>query len=99
VSSTQRWSSTSPRTRIAFAPPPLDFRMSGFKSEISRRNHSSELREVSTVRSCAPVASASSGGHHGGTSCSSATSHSQPASAAENSFSSERPAGFGLRPW
>ena len=30
-------------------------------------------------------ARASSGGHHGGTSCSSATSHSHPAIAAENS--------------
>ena len=39
------------------------------------------------------------GGHHGGTSCSSATSHSQPASAAANSSSSERPTESGLRPW
>ena len=84
---------------MAFAPPPLDFRMSGLRSEIARRSGSSQLREVSRVRSCAPAARASAGGHHGGTSCSSATSHSQPASEAANSLSSECPAGGRERPW
>ena len=44
------------------------------------------LRDVSAVRALAPHARASSGGHHGGTSWSSATSQSQPASAAANSL-------------
>jgi hypothetical protein len=77
----------------------LDFRMSGFKSEMSRRNHRNELRDVSTVRSCAPVASARCGGHHGGTSCSSATSQSQAASVDENSGSSDRGRSGTARPW
>jgi diaminopropionate ammonia-lyase len=82
----RRCSSTrSPRARIALAPPPLDLIRSGHRSAIARRSHSPALREVSAVRaSAAPVARASAGGHHGGTSWSSATSHSQPASAAAN---------------
>ena len=55
--------------------------MSGLRSEIARRSGSSQLRDVSCVRSCGAASpAASSGGHHGGTSCSSATSHSQPSS-------------------
>ena len=72
--------------------------MSGLRSEIQRRSGSSQLREVSCVRSCAPAARASAGGHHGGTSWSSATSHFQPASASLNSVSSERPDGGTDRP-
>jgi hypothetical protein len=57
---------------------------------MKRRNGSSALRDVSTRRHCAPAARASGSGHHGGTSCSSATSHGQLASMVENSGNSER---------
>jgi ornithine carbamoyltransferase len=84
---------------MALEPPPLDLIRSGQRDAIARRSHNSELREVSTVRCSAPAARASSGGHHGGTSCNSATSHSQPAIAPANSCSSGRPAGGWERPW
>ena len=61
------------------------------RAEIARLTGSSQLREVSCVRCCARHARASIGGHQGGTSWSSATSHAQPSSAAANSFSSGRP--------
>src|SRR4051794_33366437 len=87
------------RTRIALAPPPPDFMTSGQRRAAQRRSGSSALRDVSAVRCSAPAARASSGGHHGGTSWSSATSHGHAASAAENSASRSRPAGGTARPW
>ena len=51
------------------------------------------------MRALARAARASATGHHGGTSCSSATSHSQPASRAANSSSSERGVSGTDRPW
>jgi ornithine carbamoyltransferase len=51
------------------------------------------------MRALAPAARASGTGHHGGTSCSSATSHSQPASAAANSGRSEPRVSGTERPW
>ena len=83
----------SPRTRIALAPPPPDLIASGHRVAIARRIGSSALREVSTSRWSAPRRAPSAGGHHGGTSWSSATSHSHPASASANSSNRSRPAG------
>jgi ornithine carbamoyltransferase len=74
-------------------------RMSGLQSEIARRSGSSQLRDVSCARKSAPAAAASGSGNHGGTSWSSATSHSQPASAAANSRNCDRPEGGTERPW
>ena len=88
-----RCSATSPRTRIALAPPPQDLIEVGAGAARARGAGSSQLREVSAVRALAPARAAELGGHHGGTSCSSATSHSQPASArGELGRCSERPA-------
>jgi len=77
----------------------LDLSRSGLRADTARRTGRQQLRDVSTSRCSAPHALASSGGHHGGTSCRSATSHSQPSSAAANSLSSERPAPGTERPW
>ena len=86
----------APRTRIALRRRrwPSARPGCGWRSPAAARRP--RLREVSTHRACAPAASPARGGHHGGTSCSSATSHSQPASAAANSSSSDRPTGSGL---
>ena len=74
--------SRSPRTRIALAPPPQDLMTSG--------RARGDQRGAAAAASCARSARCARsrrtrgparGGHHGGTSCSSATSHSQPASA------------------
>ena len=66
-------------TRIALAPPPLDLIRSGLRvGDRPAQRQQPKLREVSTCAARAPTAAASCGGHHGGTSCSSATSHSQP---------------------
>ena len=70
---------------MTFAPPPPDLMRSGARPAIARRSAGSSLRDVSAMRAWASQARASAGAHHGGTSCSSATSHSQPASAAANS--------------
>src|SRR6476659_8725137 len=88
-----------PRTRIALAPPPPDLTTSGARTATARRRDGSSLREVSAVAHAAPLAAPSSGGHHGGTSCSRATSQSQPDSAAANPAVSARPAGGTARPW
>jgi ornithine carbamoyltransferase len=73
--------------------------MSGLRVEIARRSAGSQLRDVSCRRKSAPAAAASGCGNHGGTSWSSATSHSQPASASANSRCSDRPDGGTERPW
>src|SRR5215213_5074786 len=88
-----------PRTRIALQPPPFAPSRSGLRAAIARRTTRQPLRLVSAIRALARVATPSFGGHHGGTSCNSATSHSQPASAAQNSASSGRPAAGRARPW
>ena len=81
-------------------PPPFDLITSGqrvgdraaqWQQRVARGQHAPLLG----ARSAAQAAR----GHHGGTSCSSATSHSQPASAAANSSSRSRPAGGTARPW
>ncbi len=82
----------SRRTRIALAPPPFDLIRSGRRCAIARRRGSSALREVSTVRCSHSSRALSARGHHGGTSCSSATSHSHPASASPKALSRSRPA-------
>ena len=92
-------SRTAPRTRIALPPPPHDPSRSGLRRASARRGAASQLREVRTERAVRPRGAPSAGGHHGGTSCSSATSQSQPASAAANSAASGRPAGGCARPW
>ena len=69
------------------------------RAAIARRSQRNELRLVKALRATAPAAAASGSGHHGGTSCSSATSHSQPAIAAANSAASGRPAAGTARPW
>ena len=74
----RRWPSAGPAARLATA----------------RRSGSPSCATVSTLRPSAPHAAASAGGHHGGTSCSSATSHSHPASAAANSPSRGAPGGL-----
>jgi hypothetical protein len=58
---------------------------SGHRSATKRRKGSSSLRLVRHIRIDAPAERASGSGHHGGTSCSSATSQSHPAIAASNS--------------
>jgi hypothetical protein len=73
------------RTRIAFAPPPPDLIQSGHRRATNRRTTRPSLRLVRHIRIDAPEARASCAGHHGGTSCSSATSHSRRAIAASNS--------------
>ena len=77
----------SPRTRIALAPPPHDLMRSGRRSAARRERGSSQLREVSAVRAPARHARPSTAGHHGGTSCNRATSHSHAASRAAKSAS------------
>jgi len=57
------------------------------------------LRDVSAMRALASDARPSSAGHHGSTSCSSATSHSQPAIIAAKSGSRERRESGTERPW
>jgi hypothetical protein len=57
---------------------------SGRRRAAQREIGRTQLREVRAVRALAPLARPSSGGHHGGTSCSRATSHSHPASRAAN---------------
>ena len=86
--------SRAPRTRIALAPPPLDLMRSGRRRASARRSGSSAVaRGQRRARARAARRAPSAGGHHGGTSCSSATSHSQPASArGELASSSSRPA-------
>ena len=69
------------------------------RSAIGRRSASPRRRDVSAIRALAPHAGPRCAGHHGGTSCRSATSHSHPASAAVNSGSRFRPLGGTDRPW
>jgi ornithine carbamoyltransferase len=69
------------------------------REAIARRSGCARLRPVRWTSHSAAQARASAGGHQGGTSCRSATSHSQPASAAANSAASGRPAGGLERPW
>src|SRR6185437_890403 len=92
------WTTVSARTRIELQPPPFDLIRSGQRTAIARRASNSALREVSTSRSSAPSRSPNAAGHHGGTSWSSATSHSHPARAAQNSSNRSRPAGGTERP-
>ena len=71
---------------------------SGQRVAIARRAASRPLREVSTNRYSASSSAPRPAGHHGGTSWSSATSHSQPPRAAVNSRRRSRPADGWARP-
>ena len=68
----------SPRTRIAFEPPPPDLMRSGHAIAIARR----ATEQLVAARQHHPHRRATrarpAAGHHGGTSCSSATSQSHP---------------------
>ena len=64
--------------RVGAAAVRLDQRRASAR-RIARRTGSSALREVSTSRSLGAAGAHLGAGHHGGTSWSSATSHSQPA--------------------
>ena len=91
----------APRTRIALAPPPLDLITSGQRSATHAAQR--QQRVARRQRACAASRRArarAARGHHGGTSCSSATSQSQPASVARELVRAGRvPRGGTARPW
>ena len=71
----------SERARIAFAPPPADRIRSGARTASARRTRQQRVARGEHAGLLAVQRPRQPLGHHGGTSCSSATSHSQRSSA------------------
>src|SRR4051794_19158457 len=84
---------------MALQPPLHDLNTSGRGAASRCWIDGRTLREVSAIRALARHAWPRGTGHHGSTSCSSATSHSQLASRAANSGSSECGVSGFERPW